>query len=84
MGTVLAISFLVIYGQPSHAYCPRRCVVFQWRSVSSPGSGTEKMPVKGPHTKIKPLALPSGHGRYIAATPQRTLTSVGKLWLRVL
>jgi hypothetical protein len=30
------------------------------------------MPVKGSHTRIKPLALASGHGRYITVTPEQT------------
>jgi hypothetical protein len=36
------------------------------------------MPVKDPHTRIKPLALASGHSRYITVAPERTLVSVGK------
>jgi hypothetical protein len=35
------------------------------------------MPVKDSHTKIKPLALASGHGRYITVTLERELVSVG-------
>jgi hypothetical protein len=38
---------------------------------------TEIIPVKDSHTRIKPLALASGHGRYITVTPERTLVSVG-------
>jgi hypothetical protein len=38
---------------------------------------TEIIPVKDSHTRIKPLALASGHGRYIAVTPERALVSVG-------
>jgi hypothetical protein len=34
---------------------------------------TEIIPVKDSHTRIKPLALASGHGRYITVTPERTL-----------
>jgi hypothetical protein len=34
------------------------------------------MPVKDSHTRIKPLALASDHGRYITVTPQRTPVSV--------
>jgi hypothetical protein len=37
---------------------------------------TEIIPVKDPHTRIKPLALASGHGRYITVTPERKLVSV--------
>jgi hypothetical protein len=38
---------------------------------------TEIIPVKDSHTRIKPLALASGHGRYITVTPERALVSVG-------
>jgi hypothetical protein len=41
---------------------------------------TEITPVKDSHTRIKPLALASGHGRYITVTPERELVSVGE-WL---
>jgi hypothetical protein len=37
----------------------------------------EIIPGKHSDTRIKPLALANGHGRYIAATPERTLASVG-------
>jgi hypothetical protein len=37
----------------------------------------EIIPVKDFHTRIKPLALDSGHGRYITVTPERTFFSVG-------
>ena len=42
---------------------------------------TEVMPVKGPHThtRIRPLALASGHGRYnVTVTAERSLFSVGE------
>jgi hypothetical protein len=39
---------------------------------------TEIIRAKDPHTRIKPLVLASGHGRYITATPERTPVSVGK------
>jgi hypothetical protein len=39
---------------------------------------TEIITVKDPHTRIKPLTLASGHGRYITVTPERTLLSVGE------
>jgi hypothetical protein len=41
------------------------------------------MPVKDPYTRIKPLALASGHGRYIAVKPERTLLSVGEWGMAV-
>jgi hypothetical protein len=34
------------------------------------------MPFKDPHTRIKPLALASGHDRHITVTPERTLACV--------
>jgi hypothetical protein len=34
-------------------------------------------------TRIKPLPLTSGHGRYITVTPERTLLSVGKWPLHI-
>jgi hypothetical protein len=40
--------------------------------------GAEIIPVKDSHTRIKPLALASGHGRYITVTPERTLLSAGE------
>jgi hypothetical protein len=44
---------------------------------------TEIIPVKDSHTRIKPLALASGHGRYITFTPERTLLSVGEWPLHI-
>jgi hypothetical protein len=44
---------------------------------------TEIMPVKGSYTRIKPLALASGHGRYIPVIPERTLVSVGEWPLNI-
>ena len=44
---------------------------------------TEIIPVKDSHTRIKPLALASGHGRYITVTPERTLVSVGEWPLHI-
>jgi hypothetical protein len=43
------------------------------------------MPVKDSHTRIKPLALASGHGRYITVTPERKrkLVSVGEWPLNI-
>jgi hypothetical protein len=35
------------------------------------------LPVKDSHTRIKPLAFTSGHGRYITVTPERTPVSAG-------
>jgi hypothetical protein len=41
------------------------------------------MPVKDSHTRIKPFALASSHGRYITVTPERTLVSVGEWPLHI-
>ena len=40
------------------------------------GAGAEIIPGKDSDTRIKPLALTNGHGRYITVTPERTLTYV--------
>jgi hypothetical protein len=37
----------------------------------------EVIPGKHSDTRIKPLALTNGHGRYMAVTPERALASVG-------
>jgi hypothetical protein len=37
----------------------------------------EIIPVKDSNTRIKPLALTNGRGRYMAVTPERALVSVG-------
>jgi hypothetical protein len=44
---------------------------------------TEIIPVKDSHTRIKPLALASGHGRYITVTTERTIVSVGEWPLHI-
>jgi hypothetical protein len=41
------------------------------------------MPVKHSHTRIEPLALASGHGRYITVTPERAIVSVGEWPLHI-
>ena len=65
----------------------RMAVTFQWlRSKIDPfpclthsdPEGTETMPGKHSDTRIKPLPLDNGHGRYITVTPERALVSVGK------
>jgi hypothetical protein len=38
----------------------------------------EIIPGKDSDTRIKPLTLTNGHGRYMTVTPERTLSSVGK------
>ena len=42
-----------------------------------PVEGAEIKPGKHFDTRIKPLPLTNGHGRYMAVTPERTLVSVG-------
>jgi hypothetical protein len=44
---------------------------------------TEIIPVKDLRTRIKPLTLASGHGRYITVTPERTLLSGGEWPLHI-
>jgi hypothetical protein len=44
----------------------------------------EIIPGKDSDTKIKPLALSNGHGRYITITPERTLASVGECPLHII
>ena len=39
--------------------------------------GAEIIPGKHSDTRIKPLPLTNGHGRYITATPERTLVPAG-------
>jgi hypothetical protein len=51
------------------------------KKIQCPGSGTEIIPGKNPDTRIKPLPLTNGHGRYIhahniTATSEGTLTCV--------
>jgi hypothetical protein len=38
----------------------------------------EIIPGKHSDTRIKPLALNNGHGRYMTVTPERKLVSVGR------
>jgi hypothetical protein len=56
---------------PSLAKCP------------GPGSGTEIIPGKNSDTRLKPLPLTNGHGRYITVTPERALLSVGEWPLHI-
>ena len=39
------------------------------------------MSIKDPHTRIKPLALASGHSRHMVVTLKRALVSVGEFAL---
>ena len=43
----------------------------------------EIIPGKHSDTRIKPLALTNGHGRYMAVTPERGLASVGEWPLHI-
>ena len=43
----------------------------------------EVKPGKNSDTRIKPLALANGHGRYITVTPERALVSVGEWPLHI-
>jgi hypothetical protein len=51
--------------------------------ASGPGSGTEIIPGKLSDTRIKPLPLTNGHGRYMTVTPEQTLVSVGEWPLHI-
>jgi hypothetical protein len=44
---------------------------------------TEIIPVKDSHTRIRTLALASGHGRYMTVTTERALASVGEWPLHI-
>jgi hypothetical protein len=44
---------------------------------------TEIIPGKHSDTRIKPLPLTNGNGRYITVTPERTLVSVGEWPLNI-
>jgi hypothetical protein len=59
------------------AYQPPPLKMHPRAPVSSFGR-TEVIPVKDPHTRIKPLALTNGYGRYITATPERALVFFGE------
>jgi len=43
----------------------------------------EIIPGKDSDTRIKPLDLTNGHGRYMAVTPERKPVSVGELPLNI-
>jgi hypothetical protein len=43
----------------------------------------EIIPGKNADTRIKPLTLANGHGRYVTVTPKRTLASVGEWPLHI-
>jgi hypothetical protein len=62
------MSVAVIQVRPLTREVPEQC----------PGSGTEIIPGKHSdiNTRIKPLPLTNGHGRYITVTTERILVSV--------
>jgi hypothetical protein len=73
--TVCIVCVHCIYQSPSFKVVPRAAQDLRRR--------TEITPVKDSHTRIKPLALANGHGRYITVTPERTLLSVGEwCWIK--
>jgi hypothetical protein len=41
------------------------------------------IPGKDSDTRIKPLALTNGHGRYMTVTPERAIASVGECPLHI-
>ena len=65
-------------------------ILYQWlRSIWDPFlhltalEEAEIIPGKDSDARIKPLALTNGHGRYMAVTPERTLSSVGECPLNI-
>jgi hypothetical protein len=65
--------------------CNRHACMHQWlsfkfhpSSAKCPGSGTGITPGKHSDTRIMPLPLTNGHGRYITATPERKIVPVGE------
>jgi hypothetical protein len=56
---------------------------FHPSAAPCPGSGTEIFPDKYPDTRIKPLPLTNGHGRYITVAPEWTRLSVGEWPLHI-
>jgi hypothetical protein len=52
-------------------------IIYFWTALS-PNGALRARPVKDSHTRIKPLALASGHGRYITVTPEREIFPVGE------
>jgi hypothetical protein len=46
-------------------------------------TGVIVIAVKDHHTRIKPLPLTNGHGRYITVTPERALVFVWKWSLNI-
>jgi hypothetical protein len=61
-----------------HDMHQRRSFKLDPSRAKCPGSGTEVIPGEHPDTRIKPLPLTNGHGRYMTVTPERTLVSVGE------
>ena len=66
-----------------HASCQPPCFEVDARKTQDLRRRTEIIPLKDFHSRIKPLALASGHGRYITVTPERTLVSVGEWPLHI-
>jgi hypothetical protein len=62
----------------SDVRCQSPCFEFDPREAWDVKRRTEITPVKDSHTRIKPLALTSDHGRYITVTPEQALVSVGE------
>jgi hypothetical protein len=92
--TVSELKRLYIYKYNGHIYIHIYIYIYiyiyhsPWFELNARGPQdlrrrTEIIPVKDPHTRIKPLALASSHGRYITVTPERTLVSVGEWPLHI-
>jgi hypothetical protein len=71
-GAITCMSMAVFQGKPLTREVPWEV---ELRSEIIPGKNSD--------TRIKPLPLNNGHGRYITVTTERTLVSVGKCPLNI-
>jgi hypothetical protein len=84
LGTYLRLR-IIVYGDQSRASIIFSTGKHQWvRWGLDPFitltalEEAEIIPGEHSDTRIKPLALTNGHGRYITVTPERALSSVGE------
>jgi hypothetical protein len=74
----------LMYNIYAHVHIYISAGLIRFRPLSLPAlnyytfEGAEIKPGKHSYTRIKPLPLTNSHGRYITATPERTLFSVGE------
>ena len=83
-------TFMRDEGSPGQDKARRRHVSHQWPRLGldpfvhlTALEEAEIIPGKDSDTRIKPLALTNGHGRYMTVTPERTLASVGECPLNI-